>query len=222
MRNVVREIEAAGLAARIVTESQLARLLDGSPQSRYNLINRAMHRGELLRLRRGRYILPEHISKQQSTPFCIAQALRPGSYISLQSALSLHGWIPESVPTTLSIVPGRRREERDIAPFGRFLFYPLAIEQGYFLEKVERKKLGGCVVLIAQPLRALLDIFCQRKMEYPGLNGLIEGLRIDRENLQTIRMEELQQLRSVYKHKRMHLLIDEMSQDLTTMATISD
>ena len=45
------------MAERVITESQLARLIGGTPQRRYSLVNRALHQGELLHLRRGRYLL---------------------------------------------------------------------------------------------------------------------------------------------------------------------
>ena len=61
------------------TERQLARLLDGTPQRRYNLVT-ALHDGELLRLRRGRYLLASGLAQRKSHPFVLAQALRPGSY----------------------------------------------------------------------------------------------------------------------------------------------
>jgi len=57
MQTLIEHITNAGLGERVVTEAQLSRLLDGTPQRRYNLVNRALHRGDLLRLRRGRYLL---------------------------------------------------------------------------------------------------------------------------------------------------------------------
>ena len=41
---LVKKIQQADLGERVVTDGQLARLLDGSPQKRYNLVNRALHR----------------------------------------------------------------------------------------------------------------------------------------------------------------------------------
>ena len=86
--------------------AQLARLLDGTPQRRYNLVNRALKHGELLQLRRGLYLLAPQSANKLPHPFVLAQALQTGSYISFETALSFHGWIPESVPVTLSVVPG--------------------------------------------------------------------------------------------------------------------
>ena len=57
MSLLVKKIQQADLAERVITESQLARRIGGTPQRRYSLVNRALHQGELLHLRRGRYLL---------------------------------------------------------------------------------------------------------------------------------------------------------------------
>ena len=57
MNLLIEKIQQADWADRVITEGQLARILDGTPQRRYNLVNRALHRGELLHLRRGLYLL---------------------------------------------------------------------------------------------------------------------------------------------------------------------
>jgi hypothetical protein len=217
METLTKAIMTAGWQERILTEAQLARLLEGSAQRRYNLVNRALHSGELLRLRRGCYRLAPALSGGLPHPFTIAQALRPGSYISLESALSFHGWIPEAVPSTLSILPGRRRDQVLVPGMGAFFFWPLALHRGYFLEGVARVVLAGQATLIAQPLRALLDRFCLLKQDWPGLTGLIKGLRIEPEKILALRPDELETLRPLYRHGRMKGVIDAMQQELDSI-----
>ena len=215
METLTKAIVQAGWSNRILTEAQLARLLSGTPQRRYNLVNRAMHRGELVRLKRARYLLAPELAGQLPHPFVVAQVLRPGSYVSLESALSYHGWIPEAVPLTLSVTHGRRRDEIATQELGTFRYYPLALNRGYFLESVDRMVLAGQAALLAQPLRALLDRFCLHKQEWPGLQALRLGLRIEDEALATIRAESLEPLRQIYKHQRMHRLIDQMQEEVS-------
>lgn len=214
MRSLIEYITTAGLGERVVTEGQLSRLLGGTPQRRYNLVNRALHKGDLLRLRRGRYLLSSAARHGKMHPFVLAQALIPGSYISFETALSFHGWIPESTPVTMSVTPDRRRQTLDIPEFGQFNYYPLALNKGWFLESVNREALAGKSFLIAQPLRALLDIFCLRKLDYQGLRSLTEGMRIDEAELSTIDNDNLERLRPVYQHKRMNLFIAVMQKEL--------
>lgn len=210
MQTLTKRIVEAGWSERVVTETQLARLLNGSPQRRYSLVNRALHYGELLRLRRGRYLLASSLRCSSPHPFVLAQALQPGSYISFESALSFHGWIPEATAVTLSVVPGRRRYETYHPQFGLFRYCPLALQRGYFLEGVDRLVLEEQTSLVAQPLRALLDLFYLRKEDFPGREALEQGMRIEQEILDGVRDEDLQRLMQVYLHQRMHKLIDAM------------
>lgn len=85
MNSLTEKILEANWNERVFTEGQLARLLDGTPQRRYNLVNRALHDGELLRLRRGRYLLASALAQRKLHPFVLAQALQPGSYVSFET-----------------------------------------------------------------------------------------------------------------------------------------
>ncbi|EXJ14554.1 type IV toxin-antitoxin system AbiEi family antitoxin domain-containing protein [Imhoffiella purpurea] len=216
METLTESIIAAGWAERILTEGQLARLLDGTAQRRYNLVNRALHRGELMRLRRGRYRLAASVSGKLAHPFVVAQALRPGCYVSLESALSFHGWIPEAVPMTLGILPGRRREEYEIPRLGTFRFWPLAVNPGFFLEAVERVVIDGQTALVARPLRALLDRFCLLKRDWPGAKELAHDMRIDPDLMASLGRDELDALRPLYRHRRMRAAIDAMERELVS------
>ncbi|MCX6179011.1 MAG: hypothetical protein NT163_06570 [Chlorobiales bacterium] len=214
MNVLIEKIQQAHWADRVVTEGQLARILDGTPQRRYNLVNRALHRGELLHLRRGLYLLSSAKRDRKVHPFVLAQSLLPGSYVSFETALSFHGWIPESTPVTMGVTPGIRRQAMDVKEFGLFRFYPLALCAGYFLESVDRQVFVGQSALVAQPLRALLDIVCLRKVDVSGIMAFIESMRIDADLLAQIEDEELQRMLFVYKHKRVSSCILALQREL--------
>lgn len=215
METLTRAIMAAGLQQQVLNEQQLARVTDGTPQRRYSLVNRAIHKGELLRLRRGLYIVEPSISGQSWHPYVLAASLVPGSYVSLQSALSYHGWIPESVPMHLAITPDRRRKQVTTPGFGDFRFYPLAIRTGRFLTDVERVVINGHPALVASPVRALLDFFCLHKKEWESVDSLVLGLRIDDAQLAQLQASELEPLRPVYQHQRMQRVIHGFQRALT-------
>lgn len=59
MQTLTRQIIEADFTNRVVFDHQLARILPGSSQSRHNLVNRALKAGELIRLKRGAYVLAE-------------------------------------------------------------------------------------------------------------------------------------------------------------------
>jgi len=203
MQTLTKLVLEHGLENRILSERQLARLVDGSDQRRYNLVNRALKAGELHRIRRGLYVLSRPDGTLNSHPYAVAQNLMPGSYVSLETALAYHGWIPESVQTIASIVPGRKSKHFDDERMGRFTFHPLAVRPGYFLELVERGEGEGQSFLVASPQRALLDLVCQRKLEWQGIDWFQNGLRIEREYLDAITSDDIQILKLVYKQQRM-------------------
>lgn len=215
MQTLTENLIQAGWAGRVLSHAQLARLLEGTPQRRYNLVTRALHHGELLQLRRGLYVLAPQLQNKPPHPFVLAQALQSGSYISFETALSFHGWIPESVPVTLSVVPGRRRLEVNHAVFGLFRFYPLALRPGYFLEAVDQHTFAGQTALVAQPLRALLDIICLRKLEIGSIGDLTQSMRIDEGLLMQIPDATWRVLQRVYAHKRMTTAIQVLQQAVT-------
>jgi len=214
MQTLMQAILDSGLGDRVICEQQLARLVEGSAQRRYNLVNRALAAGELVRLRRGRYLLARRWRARPGHPFALAQALRPGSYVSFETALSFHGWIPETTPLTACVVPGRKSSETVHPLFGHFRFSPLAINEGFFLEGVDRLILDEQAALVAQPPRALLDTVCRRKLAWQGRGWLVDGMRIDADILDTLQQDALQPLQAVYKHHRMHDFITALSQEL--------
>ncbi len=150
MTVLVKEISKAGLAGRILEDRQLAELVGGSAARRYGLVNRAIKEGALLRIKRGTYVLAPDYRAEPLHPFAVAQSLLPGSYISFETALSYHGWIPESVFTTASVSPGRKTLEYATEAFGSFAFHPLAIHQYRLLTSVDRVVLGKQAALVAR------------------------------------------------------------------------
>ena len=209
MQTLTEQLLEEGLNDRVLTDIQLGRLISGSSQRRYNLVNRAMKAGELIRLRRGLYMLPDKYRSKPCHPYALAQRLAPGSYVSLETALAFHGWIPEAVYTTASVVPGGKVKDFNYEPLGRFTFHPLAIHTGYFLELVERVPLGEQAVLMARPVRALLDLVCLKKMDWQGLSWLVQGMRIEEEVLNQITGAELRTLKQIYKYRRVQHFITE-------------
>lgn len=214
MQTLTEQLLDAGFADRVFSDSQLSRLLEGSSQRRYNLVNRAMKAGELIRLSRGLYMLPDKYRSKPYHPYALAQMLVPGSYVSMETALSFHGWIPESVHTCVSVVPGRKSVNFRHEKMGLFTFHPLAIQKGYFLELVERVELGEQALLMASPLRAVMDLVCFRKLEWQGLSWIEQGMRIDNAVLAAVTAADIQSLKNVYKQRRVLNFLNELAAEL--------
>ena len=214
MQPLTQQIISHGYQDRVFTSQQLDRILSGNNSRRYGLVNRALKSGELLQIKRGLYVLPPHLRSQPLHPFVAAQNLVPCSYISFETALSYHGWIPELAATVVSVKPGRKTLSYGVAWLGNFAFYPLALRKGYFLELVSRVQLSGQSFLIASPGRALLDLVCHRKVTWRGVEWITEGLRIEPEYLYTMTSQEFDDLQKIYKHKRVMDFIDSMRVEL--------
>jgi hypothetical protein len=194
------QISRSDLAGRVFNERQLQERLGGSRARRYGLVNRALKDGSLLQLKRGLYMLQDNRHGQAIHPFAVAQALMPGSYVSFESALSHHGWIPEAVYTTASATPYRKTVQYEAQGLGTLSFHPLAIHEYQFLTGVAYCKVGERAALVASPLRALMDLVALRRQAWTGMQWVTESLRIDTETLLTLGRADFDLLRPVYKH----------------------
>ncbi|MBI5501981.1 MAG: hypothetical protein HY907_17185 [Deltaproteobacteria bacterium] len=110
--------------------------------------------GKVIMLRRGLYALAPPFRAAVPHPFLVSNRLVPASYVSLQSALSYHGMIPEAVPVTTSVTTGRPGTR--YAGDETFLYRHVsaALLFGYAGEDVGR----GRKALVALPEKAILDL----------------------------------------------------------------
>jgi predicted transcriptional regulator of viral defense system len=109
--------------------------------------------GRLYQLRRGLYALSPPFQKVKPHPFVVANRMKRCSYVSLQSALSHYGLIPDIVPVTTSVTTGR--PNRWETPLGAYVFRHVKLElfRGYRLTD-----LGNQQAFVATPEKALLDL----------------------------------------------------------------
>ncbi|MFK5894981.1 MAG: hypothetical protein QM504_17325 [Pseudomonadota bacterium] len=210
MTPLAKQIISNGQANLVLNERQLARVLGGSDDRRYGQVNRALKKGELVRVKRGLYILADKFRDNPVHRFALAQQILPGSYISAESALSYHGWIPEAVRSVLSITVRRKSVSYDHNTLGKFEFKRITVKPGYFLQAVNRHELQHQVALIAEPMRALLDLVYLRKLHWQGLSYLLDGLRIDEQAIRAVPSLSITKLFDVYKGKREKEFIEEL------------
>ncbi len=217
MSALVSHITSTGYADRVLSDQQIGRILGGSNDRRYGQVKRALQSGDLVRIKRGLYVLAAPHRKYPVHPFALAQILVIGSYISMETALAFHGWIPEAVYTTVSVTPGRKSKEIDHPDFGHFEFNPLALHKSDFLAGVHRHVISDQAVLVASPLRALMDMVAHRKQEWTSLDWLQTGLRIDETHLVQTRIKEFPALKGVYKHKSTNAFLSRLETDMREM-----
>ena len=75
MQTLTQVVIGAGLGSKVLHDGQLAVLLEGSAQRRYNLVNRALVAGELVRLKRGCYVLHPAVTGTKPHGFVVGQHL---------------------------------------------------------------------------------------------------------------------------------------------------
>ena len=214
MTPLAKQIIANGQANHVLNDRQLARVLGGSDERRYGQVNRALKSGELVRVKRGIYVLADKLRDDPVHPFALAQQLLPGSYVSGESALSYHGWIPEAVRSVLSISTKGKSVSYEHETLGKFEFRRMSVRPGYFLHAVTRYELQHQVALVAEPMRALLDLVYLRKLPWQGLGYLLDGLRIDEQSIKVVSSLSITKLLDVYKGKRERMFIEELLRSL--------
>jgi len=124
-----------------------------SPRFDKNNLSRWVKKGLLVKVRNGFYSFPEYI-KDRDTVFYLANRIYSPSYISLQTALSFYGMIPEGVITVTSI--STRKTTWFETPAGRFHYQ--SIRPGLMAGYDQKPLMGGASILIATPEKALIDL----------------------------------------------------------------
>src|SRR5258705_210846 len=108
--NKLAEIIKEKTHQTIFTDSLLKTMIGGSDHRRYGLVKRALKSGDLIQIRRGLYVLGQKHRMTDVNLFELAQRVYGPSYISLESALSYHGLIPEAVYAVTSVCMKRSKE----------------------------------------------------------------------------------------------------------------
>lgn len=159
---------------------------DVSEGARKLLVHRAFKKGEINRLRPGLYVLAEEFRKSPLHPFTVAAALHSPSHVSLESALSYHGLIPEAVYQVSSVTAARSRTFR--SSLGVFSYdrvpadFPRAGVQAIKLE-------GDFWAFVATPLRAVADLVYLKRgitWENDGARFLTQSMRIEDDDLAAV------------------------------------
>jgi len=120
--------------------------------NRNNLVN-WVKQGYIIRLRQGYYAFPEYA---ESTDFALyfANIIYKPSYISLHTALSFYGIIPEAIPYITSVTTLKTKTFSN--EFGEYSYKNIKPELmfGYDLKDME----GGRQIMFATPEKALIDL----------------------------------------------------------------
>lgn len=182
----------------IIKDNQLSSLIDKTGDALYSSIKRAIHAGKLIRLRKSLYLIAQKTKNQLPDEFAIALLMYEPSFISLESALAYHGWIPEAVYTITSVSPKRAQEFK--TQLGAFS-YKRVPEKNFYLG-VERIPKETGTFFVAEPWRALADLMYVKHLSWKTLDDLSADLRIDSETIKTGNHSLLKKLAQEYPSTR--------------------
>jgi hypothetical protein len=169
--------------------------LEPEDNVRHCQMRRAMVKGDIIRIRRGYYTLNKIYRKKLINQYVLAQRLVPGSYISFETALRDVGWIPEFVRAIKSTTL-KNRNSID-THYGTFSYESIP-QKGLYIGTVRRGDTNDCYVE-AKPLKALADFVYERKYEWTTLEPLIESLRIEIDDLETLTPRDFDELEGNYE-----------------------
>lgn len=181
-----------------IRDVDLARLLNKTNNARYALVKRALKAKTLVRLRKGLYLIPGNNHDTLPHEFELALHLYQPSYVSLESALSYHGWIPEAVYTTTSVSSKRAQEFK--TSLGIFSYKRIP-EQSFYMG-VERVATAAGIFFIADPWKALADVIYTQKKIWSSLEALEEDLRIEKSIAMGSDVTQLKTLAKTYPSPR--------------------
>lgn len=163
----------------------------GSYKSPKDKIARMEKSGQLIRLKKGLYIVVPSTHQLPISKALVANHLYGPSYISFESALANYQMIPERVPLTKSMTP--KRSKFFSTALGDFEYISTSFK--YFEIGIRQELIHHqYAFLIATPEKALCDLIIAtsglRLQSVKAIQTFLEeDLRIDTTKLQTFNLE---------------------------------
>lgn len=155
--------------------------------------------GEVVRVKKGLYLPGWRQGEEFPVdPLVLAGLIYGPSYVSLETALSRHGLIPERTEEVTSIT--LKRAKCFDTPVGRFRYSPVNARAYACGLRLESARGGG--YLLAEPEKALCDRIAQVRSlsAIRDVEALLEGdLRIERAALETFRIELVAEIAERYR-----------------------
>ena len=164
-------------------------------------LSRWMNLGYIDQVKRGLYVFSD--KKDTIDPLDISFLLYEPSYVSMESALSFYGLIPELVPTTTAVSAKTTRTFEN--QYGTFSYRHVKPELffGYIPHETPIGK-----YLLAEPEKAVLDYVYFNRTRLTSVNDINE-LRINIEEFRKIiNIAKLKKYLKEYNSKKMEKIIN--------------
>lgn len=211
--NALAEVVIRRCGRPFFFRNELVVWVDGGTNRLDALLKRALGSGEIVRIRRGLYMLSPPYQKCAPNPLALAQHVYGPSYIGLESALSFYGLIPEAVYSVASVSLSRSRSFE--TPVGRFDF--VRVPQSCFFAGVERHELpnGNGAVLISSPLKSLADLVYVRRLDMTPAT-LLDSLRIESRLMEWVSSASMNELAGNYSSRRVQRFLEQIEEEVAS------
>ncbi len=176
----------------------------------YAHVQRALKSGDVIQVRRGLYHLSRGKFPSLVSTGVLANLIYGPSYVSLESALAYHGWIPEAVRNCTSVTSARPRHFD--TPHGRFSY--VRIKETPLMAAVSCVESASGSFLVASPLKALADLVASRGLDWTDSDPLVSSLRIEPEDLETLTSHDFDILDGVYYSRRARAFLQNLRKEL--------
>lgn len=191
-------------------DHDLITVFQGEDIRRYDAVKYALKKRVLIHVKRGVYLVGPPYGKGRAEPFELAQALYGPSYISFESALSYHGWIPEAVYVTTSACAKRSKMIQTSMGNFRYSHTPTA----HFFMNVQRQADDEGTFLVAEPWKAIADMLYCHKKNWKSTNDLCLDLRIEFDTMKNSDLESLAHIACHYDSKRVCQVLTRFAKEL--------
>ncbi len=206
--NLVEQIKLK-ISKDYFTSNELDALISGTNNRRFSLVKRGLANNDLILLKRGLYCLGAKHRRKPLDLFVFANHIYGVSYISLESSLSWHGWIPEGVPVVVSCTAQRQREFAN--ELGHFSYFTVPSRQ--MLADVRRVEVIFGPFFIAEPWRALMDYIYVFKKDWLGFKPLLKSLRLNEDSLEQLTYDRLAPIADRYQSRRLDRFVEAINKE---------
>lgn len=164
-----------GRGLLVFTPQDFCTLFEVAAGAAHQFIHRYVEKGLFIKLRNGLYTF----KGRQPSPYLIGNTLYKPSYISLETALSFHQLIPETVYSITSVTTKATREFEALNQLFSYTRFKKSVFQGYRLVTY-----GDDRFLMAEPEKAMADYLYLVALGHKTLNDRLSIDRFDKKKLQ--------------------------------------
>jgi len=179
--------------------------------SRHGLVKRAVAQGDLIIIKRGLYALAPEYRKTNLNPYYLAQLISGPSYVSLESALSEHGLIPEAVHAITCVHTSQSKNyDTPVAYFA----YSRVPQKTLYKGVSRRVDAHGYAWMLADPIKALADYVHIYRKNWTSSQELTDFLRIEIEDIRSLPREDFEVLFDNYSNRRVQAFLQGLYREI--------